>query len=123
MRVAQDLQLVRRPRITHADAHQEAVQLALRQRKRALVVDRVLRGQDHEGRAHRMGLAVNRDLAAVHHLEQRRLGLRSGAVDLVGQDDVGEDRPRLEDEFPHVLVVDGHPGDIAGQQVAGELQA
>jgi hypothetical protein len=38
------------------------------------------------------------DAALLHRLEQGRLGLGRGAVDLVGEDDVGEDRARLEDE-------------------------
>ena len=44
-------------------------------------------------------VAVDRDLAFVHRLEQRRLGARAGAVDLVGEKDVGEDRPLAKDEL------------------------
>jgi hypothetical protein len=39
-----------------------------------------------------MGVTVDRDLALGHGLEQGGLGSRRGPVDLVGQDDVGEDR-------------------------------
>ena len=39
---------------------------------------------------------VDRDLAFAHRLEQRRLRARRGAVDLVGEDDVREDRAALE---------------------------
>ena len=38
--------------------------------------------------------AVDGDLALLHRLEQRRLGLRRGPVDLVGEHDVGEQRAR-----------------------------
>jgi hypothetical protein len=39
---------------------------------------------------------VDRDLALLHRLEQRRLRLGGGAVDLVGQQEVGEDGARVE---------------------------
>ena len=44
-----------------------------------------------------------------------------GAVDLVGQEHVGEDGPRQELELAGVLVEDAEPGDVAGQQVGGAL--
>jgi hypothetical protein len=34
----------------------------------------------------------------LHRLEQRALRLRAGAVDLVGEDDLREDRARMEAE-------------------------
>ncbi len=68
-------------------------------------------------------LAVDGDLPLVHRLEQRGLRLRRGAVDLVGQQEVGEDGARLEFERLGVGVVDGDAEDVAGQHVAGELQA
>ena len=77
-------------------AHQEPVELRSGKRVRALVLDRVL-GRDHEERtgAER---ARHGDLALLHRLEQRRLGLRRGAVDLVGQQQIGEHRSRPEHE-------------------------
>ena len=72
---------------------------------------------------HRVGLAVDRDLPLLHDLEQRRLGLRARAVDLVGEHDVGEDRAGVELEEPAALVVDGDAGDVAGQEVGRELHA
>jgi hypothetical protein len=59
----------------------------------------------------------------LHALQQGRLRLRRGTVDLVADHDVGEDRPRLELELPGLLVVGAHTGDVAGQQVGGELHA
>ena len=70
-----------------------------------------------------MGFTVDGDLAAIHHLEQRRLRLGRGAVDFVGQNDVGENRAGLEHELLHVFVVDGDARHVTGQQVAGELHA
>ena len=86
------------PRVAERDAQQEAVELALRQAIGALLLDRVLRGDDHERRRQGVGAPVDGDLALLHRLEQRRLRLRRGAVDLVGEHDVGEQRTGLEPE-------------------------
>ena len=62
----------------------------------------------------------------LHRLEQRRLGLRRGAVDLVGQDDVGEDRPVDELELPPAVrgvLEDIRPRDVHRHQVGRELDA
>ena len=67
--------------------------------------------------------AVDGDLAFVHGFEQRRLRLGSGAIDLVGQQEIGEDRSGLELELLRVRVVDGDAEHVARQHVAGELQA
>ena len=68
--------LVGERRVADRDPHREAVELGLGQRVGALVLDRVLRRHDHEGRRELVGDAVDRDLALLHALEQRRLGLR-----------------------------------------------
>ena len=67
--------------------------------------------------------AVDRDLALLHRLEQRRLRLRGGPVDLVGQHDVGEQRSRLELEVLGGALVDAHADEVGGQQVGRELDA
>ena len=46
-----------------------------------------------------MGLAVDGHLALLHRLEQRRLGLGRRAVDLVGEQEVGEHRPLAQREL------------------------
>ena len=77
-----------------ADAHveQEAVELGLRQRIGAFVLDRVLRRHHQEWPRQRVGRAADGDLLFAHRLQQRRLHLRRRAVDLVGQDEVVEQR-------------------------------
>jgi hypothetical protein len=79
-------------RIADAELEHEAVDLRLRQRIGALLLDRVLRGEHEERPRQRERLAAQRDLMLLHRLEQRRLDLGRRAVDLVGQHDVGEDR-------------------------------
>jgi hypothetical protein len=49
------------------------------------------------------------------------LGLRAGSVDLVANDDVGEDRARLKLEVTGIPVPDRNPGHVGGEQVGGEL--
>ena len=66
---------------------------------------------------------LDRHRALVHRLEQRRLRLRRGAVDLVGQHDVGEDRPGVELEAVRCRVEDGDADHVGRQRVARELDA
>jgi hypothetical protein len=50
--------------------------------------------------------AVDGDLAFLHGLQEGGLGLGRGAVDLVGEQQVGEDRALLEGELGVAGVVD-----------------
>ena len=119
----EQVELGARARVAHRDPGHEAVALGLGQRVGALHLDGVLRRHDDEGRLQGVGRAVDRDLALLHRLEQRRLGLGGGAVDLVADDDVGEDRAGPELEAAGVLVEDADAGDVARQQVGRELDA
>ena len=68
-----------------------------------------------------VGDAVDADLTLGHRLQQRRLGLGRRAVDLVGQQQIGEDRPGPELEPARLHVVDGRAEQVGGQQVGREL--
>ncbi|CDK39230.1 hypothetical protein BN903_4 [Halorubrum sp. AJ67] len=68
-----------------------------------------------------MGLAVDGHLSLLHRLQQRGLRLRRGAIDLVGEDDVREDRSRREREGAVALVEHVGPGHVGGEEVGGEL--
>ena len=120
--LAQNLALRLRIGIADAHAHQETVQLRFRQRIGAVVLHRILRRDHHERLRQRPGAAVDGHLHFVHGFEQRRLRLRRGAVDLVGQQKIREHRPWLEFEFLRVRVVDGDADHVAGQHVGGELE-
>ena len=109
--------------IAERRAHHEAVELGFRQPVRARLLDRVLRGEHEEGHTDLTRDAVDRDLSLLHDLQERRLRLRARAVDLVGEDDVGEDGPGVEFERTGLLVVDRDAGDIAREQVGSELDA
>ena len=72
-----------------------------------------------------MGFAEHGDAALLHRFEQGGLGFRRGAVDFVGQHDVGEERARLENELAAAVDFLEHrvARDVAGQQVGRELDA
>ena len=63
----------------------------------------------------------------LHRLEQRRLRFRRRAVDLVGKNDVGEDRTGREDHLApaggRVFLDDVGAGDVGRHQVGRELNA
>ncbi len=87
------------------------------------MLDRVLGGDDHERRGQGVGGAVHGDLALLHALEQRRLGLGRGPVDLVAEHEVGEHGPGPELEGAGAPVPHGAADDVGGEQVGGELDA
>ena len=104
--------LVAERRIPDRHPHGEAVELRLGQRVGALVLDRVL-GRDHEERAvEHVRRPVDGDLRLLHRLEEGGLGLRRGAVDLVDEQDVGEDRARPEAERAALAIEDVDPGHV-----------
>ena len=93
-------------RVPHQHFHHEAVDLGLGQRIGALGLDRVLRRHDEERFRNAVRLAGDGDLPFLHHLQKRALHLRRRAVDLVGEQQVGEDGPERSAEFARLLVVD-----------------
>jgi hypothetical protein len=84
-----------------------------------------LGGEDEEGVWEKMGLAHDRDAALLHGLKKGGLGLGGGAVDFVGEDQVGEERAGLKDEAAagFCLLEHGIAGDVAWEEVGGELDA
>jgi hypothetical protein len=109
--------------VAERGADQEPVELRLGQPVGSLEVDRVLGGQDEERIRRRMDRAADGDGALLHHLEQGRLGLGRGPVDLVGQHHVREHRAGAEGDLTGTGVVDRGARDITGKQVGGELDA
>ena len=97
-RAPHDLQLVLRRRVVDLDLQHEAIELGFGQRVGALLLDRVLRREHEERRLDRVRHAADRDVLLLHRLQQRGLRLGGRAVDLVGEDDVGEHRAGHEPE-------------------------
>ena len=59
----------------------------------------------------------------LHDLQQGGVGLGRRAVDLVGQQQLREDRAGPEAEFLRLHVEDRRAGNVRGHQVGGELDA
>ena len=62
-------------------------------------------------------------LVLLHHLQQGALDLGRRAVDLVGQEQVGEHRAQRGAELARLLVVDAGADQVGGDQVGRELDA
>ena len=99
----------------------EAIDLRLGQRIRSLGLDRVLRRHHEEGIRNGIARVPDRDLALLHHLEQRGLHLRRRPVDLVGQQEVAEHGPELRLEGALAGPVDAGANEIRGHEVRREL--
>ena len=82
----------RAARVADLDLQQEAVELRLRQRVGASVSIGFCVASTMKGRCSAQRLAFERDLVFLHDFEQRALRLGRRAVDLVGQQNVGEYR-------------------------------
>jgi hypothetical protein len=105
--------------VADPDPQQEPVELSLGQGEGPLELDRVL-GCEHDERVRkRPRRPLDRDLPLLHRLEQRRLGPRSGPVDLVDQEDVRENRARSEAEV--ATLVEAGACDIDGEEVRRPL--
>ena len=117
----QHVQLVLRGGIVDRQHHREAIELRLGQGVDTLVFDRVLRRQHPEWIVEAKGRVRERDLTLLHRFEQTALRFRGSAVDLVGEQNVGEDRTFLDSESRRGCVVDARADDVGGQHVGGQL--
>ncbi len=108
-------------RIGHEQLEHEAIELRFGKRIRSFLFDRVLRGDRDEGAIERIGHAIHRHLSLLHRLQQRRLRLGRGSIDLVAEQQVREDWSAVERELAALHVEDAVPGDVAGHQVGREL--
>ncbi len=122
-----DLDLLVTPRVLDVDAEHEPVELGLGQRIGPLVFDGILGGDHEKGPRQLARLAPGGHRVFLHRLEQRGLRLGRRAVDLVGQDQVGEDGAMDEVQPPlagtGVGLQDFGPGHVRGHQVGRELDA
>jgi hypothetical protein len=110
-------------RVVDQDLHHEAVDLRFGQRVGALGLDRVLGRHHQKGLGHLVRLAGDRDLALLHHFEQRALHLGRRAIDLVGQQQVREDGSERGAEFAAARIEDARADEVGRNQVGRELDA
>ena len=116
--LVEDVELFVDGRIAERGPHEEAVELRLRQRVGAVLLDRVLGGDEEERIGQRVCKSVDSHLQLCHSLQERRLRLRERAVDLV---DEHEDRPALELELTVLRVPDREARHVGGLQVRRAL--
>jgi hypothetical protein len=109
--------------VAQANLEQKAVQLRLWQGVSTLEIDRVLRGEDGEPDGQRAARAVGRDLALFHTFQQRGLRARRHPIDLVDQQQVGEDRAGVESKTLRAGAQDGGAENVGGHQVRRGLYA
>ncbi len=95
--------------------------MCLGQRVRAFVFHRVLGGDDEERLGEREAFAFDRHLALLHGFQQGGLGFGWRTVDLVGKQQLGEDRTLAEPKRTGVEIIDVRAEDIGGHQVGREL--
>src|SRR5262249_2552296 len=81
----------------------------------------ILGSNDEERLGQWMRARVDRNLPLVHGLEQSGLSFRSGAVDLIRKQNVGENRTALELELLFHSGINRDADHIRRQHVAGEL--
>jgi hypothetical protein len=66
-------------------------------------------------------VAGNGDLSLLHRFEQRRLHLRGGTVDLVGEHQIAENGAGLEFKAAVLFPIDVRAGHVGGKQIGREL--
>ena len=109
--------------IGELDANQEAVQRRLGDRVGSMELDRVARGENGERLAEGHGASFDRDLALLHRLQQTGQCPGAGAVDLVSQHHVGEQRTLHKLELLVRRLPHSRANDVRWHQVVGELDA
>ena len=112
-------------RVLDQKFEKKAVELRFRKRVGSFHLQRILSRQDQERIDQRVGLSGNGDGPLLHCFQQRRLCLRRGPVDFVGQHDVGEERSLLQREFAAATAVDHDvgSGNVRRHQVGRELDS
>ena len=91
--------------IRYQDLHEEPIQLGLRERISSFHFDGILRGHHQKWQLEFVGCGATGDRALLHGFKQRGLRLGRGAVDLVGEHQIREDRARLEAQGLRAMIV------------------
>src|ERR1051326_5710491 len=113
-------------RVIHFQLHKKPVELCLGEWISTFHLQRILCGQYEERRIQFVCPLADGYAAFFHRLEQRRLGFGGGSIDLVRQQDVRKDGPRLEIEefFAHgVLLNDVRTCNIGRHEIGCELNS
>src|SRR5208282_4854652 len=84
----------------YVQLEEKTIELRLRQRIRSLHLEGILGGQHDERLVEDVRALADGDAMLLHGLQERALSLRGRAVDLVGEHDVGKNRPSAKFERP-----------------------
>ena len=118
---AGDLQLLVPGVVAHDHFHHKTVELSFGEFVGSLLLHRVLGRHNEKGQPDFEGFVPDGHLPLLHHLQQGRLDFRRSPVDLIGQQEVGEDGAFFDLESVVGGIVDLGPDDVAGKKVRGEL--
>ena len=113
---------VLRAGVAHGQPHHKPVHLAVGEQLSARRAGRVLGGDDRKGLWQGVAHPVHRDLSFLHGLQKGRLGAGSGAVQLVGEEQIAQHRTGLIAHSPGG-VRHGIARHVGGQNVRGKLHA
>ena len=106
--------------VIHDQLEHESIGLGFRQGIGSLLLDRILGGEYEKGIVQREGLPADGDLALLHRFQQGALDLGGGAIDLVGENYIREDRPFLDHELAVLRLKDQRADQVRRQQIRRE---
>ena len=109
--------------IANFDLEHEAVYLGFGKRIGAFLLDGVLGSQYQKGFFKFEGIHADGHLALLHGFQQGTLYLGGCAVDLVGQDEIGEDGPFAHRKLVLRRVVNHGADDVGRQKIGCKLDA
>jgi len=111
--------------VIDANIKQEAIELCLGKRIGPFLLQRVLRGQHEEWLGQHVHPPAGADLPLLHGFQHRGLGLGRCAVDFIGQQHIGKNRPGQKAIFPQsrfrIFLDDLGSRHVARHQVGREL--
>jgi hypothetical protein len=119
VRKPKDLRFLVGRGVAQDELEEEPVELRLGQRENARLLERILGGDHDERRRQAVDTPLDGDVTFLHRLEQRRLRSGRCAVDLVREQDVGEDGARHELRLAQLL--HRRADDVGGGCVRREL--
>src|SRR5690606_27487778 len=121
--LSQNIRLLFVRGVSEPDTKQESIQLCLRKTVCSLLLNRVLRRDYQKWILHRISSPVDSNLLLLHHLKQRRLGLRRGPVDLVDQHEIRKDRSPNIRKLRGLEIENRRTGNVSGHKIRRKLNA
>lgn len=109
--------------VAESVAKHEAVELGFGELEGSGLLDGVLSRDDEEGGGEGVGFVTEGDFTLLHRFEEGSLDLGGGAVDLVGEEEVGEDGAFVSTKVAGLLVEDLGAEDVGREEIDRELDA